>query len=297
MWLLAGLLLGQPAWAQGAGECRPVRHAMGESCVPASPARVVVLDTGELDMALALGVVPIAATTAYQADGFADYLPVGDPPPHSLGVIQEPDLERLLRLSPDLILGSRQRHGRLYPLLSRLAPSVFSETLGADWEANFRLFAEALGREGEAERFLARLDARCQRIARFAERLGHPEIALVRSMQTHVRLYLADSFAGSLLARCGLARPEAQSGPGPVRQLANPRDIRALDGDLILLSEYAPGQGSMIRRWRASPFWSLIEGRVHEVDDDYWMLGIGPLAAEHALTELERILREAYEHH
>lgn len=294
--MLAGLWLGQPAWAgDEEAACRPVHHAMGESCVPASPRRVVVLDTGELDMALALGVMPIATTTPYQVGGFPDYLAIGDTPPHSLGVIQEPDVERILRLAPDLILGSRQRHGRLYPLLSRLAPTVFSASLGADWEANFRLFARALGKEGEAERFLAGLDARCRRIARFAERLGDPAISLVRSMQTHVRLYLPDSFAGSLLARCGLARPAPQSAAGVVRQLANPRQIQALDGDIILLSEYAPEQGSLIRRWQDTPFWSLIEGQVYEVADDYWMLGIGPLAAERALDALERILREAHD--
>jgi len=44
-----GLALAQPCGG------RLVKHAMGETCVPMVPQRVVVLDTGELDSALALG--------------------------------------------------------------------------------------------------------------------------------------------------------------------------------------------------------------------------------------------------
>src|SRR5687768_2031480 len=47
---------------------RPVEHAMGHSCVPEAPQRVVVLDTGELDSALAVGVKPVGAVSAF-ADG------------------------------------------------------------------------------------------------------------------------------------------------------------------------------------------------------------------------------------
>ncbi|WP_445395818.1 ABC transporter substrate-binding protein [Zobellella sp. An-6] len=290
-WLFLPLLvlLHPPAWGEKAAECRLLPHAMGESCVPAQPRRVAVLDTGELDMALALGVTPIAATTPYQVGQFPAYLAPAVPPV-SLGVVQEPDLERLMQLQPDLILGSRLRHGRLYPLLSGMAPTVFSENVGAGWAENFLLFARALGREPQAERRLAAIDARCRRIAALHARKGYPTLSLVRSMQTHVRLYLRDSFVGSLLARCGLDRPAFQAGGGFARQLASPRHIAALDGDIILLSEYAPEKGSLIRRWRDSAFWPLLGGRLYEVDDGYWMLGIGPLAAEKVLMDLERII-------
>lgn len=291
------VLLYLPAWGETAAECRLLPHAMGESCVPGQPRRVAVLDTGELDMALALGVTPIAATTAYQVGQFPAYLGLAVPPV-SLGVVQEPDLERLMRLQPDLILSSRLRHGRLYPLLSGIAPTVFSESVGASWAENFLLFAKALGREQEAERRLAAIDARCRRIAALHARKGHPTLSLVRSMQNHVRLYLGDSFIGSLLQRCGLGNPAAQVRDGLIhpstplrhRQLTSPRHIEALDGDIILLSEFAPGKGSLIRRWQDSAFWSLLGGRLYEVDDGYWMLGIGPLAAEKVLMDLERII-------
>lgn len=277
------------AWGGMAAECRLLPHAMGESCVSQHPQRVAVLDTGELDMTLALGVVPVAATTPYQVGRFPGYLGL-NAPPESLGVVQEPDLERLMRLQPDLILGSRLRHGRIYPLLSSMAPTVFSESVGKSWAENFLLFAQALGRESEARQRLAAIDVRCRRIAELHARKGRPTLSLVRSMQTHIRLYLRDSFVGSLLSRCGLNRPIPQAGAGFVRKLTSPRHIDVLDGDIILLSEYAPDKGSLIRRWQNSAFWELLDGRLYEVDDSYWMLGIGPLAAEKVLSDLERII-------
>lgn len=288
--LLLLVLIHPAVLAETAAPCRPLDHALGQSCVAEQSLRVAVLDTGELDMALALDVMPVAATTAYQVGQFPAYLGLDDSGLESLGVVQEPDLERLLRLRPDLILGSRLRHGRLYPLLSGIAPTVFSDSIGASWEKNFRLFARALNREDAAERRLAAIDNRCRRIGRQYELKGRPRLSVVRSMQTHVRLYLRDSFIGDLLRRCELQRPDSQAGKGFARQLGSPRHIEALDGDIILLSEYAPDKGSLIRRWRDSPFWSLLEGRVYGVDDSYWMLGIGPLAAEKVLADLERII-------
>lgn len=51
-----------------------VKTAMGDVKVPAHPQRVVVLDTGELDSALTLGVEPVGGTHSATEDGFPAYL-------------------------------------------------------------------------------------------------------------------------------------------------------------------------------------------------------------------------------
>ncbi len=56
--LLASSHHGAVLAAQGSGEARTITHAMGETKVPANPQRVVVLDTGELDAAMTLGITP-----------------------------------------------------------------------------------------------------------------------------------------------------------------------------------------------------------------------------------------------
>lgn len=276
--------------AMAANTCRTVTHAMGETCVPEHPRRIVVLDTGELDIAYALGITPVAATTAYQQEGYPVYLNLPANQIVHLGKNTEPDLERILQLQPDLILGSQHGHAHLYPTLSRIAPTVFSANVGRSWAENLQLFATALNQEAMAAQLMQRVEQRCQRIQHIYKAKRSPVVSIVRSMQDHIRLYLHDTFIHDLLRRCQIRRPAIQDQPGFAIRLRSPRHIEQLNGDLILLSEYTPRKGSLIKRWQYSRFWELVQGELTRVDDSYWMLGIGPTAALAVLTDLEQIL-------
>lgn len=288
--ILSAVLLALPVLSSSADNCRPVQHAMGHSCVPLQPLRVAVLDTGELDTALALGVLPVAATTPYQVGNLPAYLPVQANSIASLGIVQEPDLERLLQLQPDLILGSKLRHGKIYQQLSAIAPTVFSESIGSSWMDNLKLFASALNRTDSATQWQQQFAQQCDRVTALYARTGRPPVSVVRSMQTHIRLYLPDSFIGSILQRCGIRRPPSQNVSGFAVRLRSPGKITQLDAPLILLSEYSETQGSLIQSWQQTPFWRLLEGKLHPVNDSYWMLGIGPIAAKNVLNDLQNIL-------
>src|SRR3712207_1306547 len=130
---------------------RTVTHAMGTTDVPANPQRVVVLDTGELDSALALGVTPVGAVTAFADGEFPAYLSDHVASIQKVGTIAEPNLEAIVALNPDLIISSKLRHEDIYPQLSQIAPTVFAERVGVVWKDNFKLHAEALGKTAEAQ--------------------------------------------------------------------------------------------------------------------------------------------------
>lgn len=91
-----------------ASEYRVVEHAMGETQVPSNPQRVAALNC--LDEALSLGITPV---------GYADYVVssylgenlVGI---EKIGSLTEPNLEKILTLKPDLILGHQAVHGAIY---------------------------------------------------------------------------------------------------------------------------------------------------------------------------------------
>lgn len=91
-----------PASARAAETgCRVVAHAMGQSCVPLRPERVVVLGTGELDAALALGLTPVGAVTPYEIGRFPEYLRGYIKGIVRVGTWSQPDLERIVALKPD----------------------------------------------------------------------------------------------------------------------------------------------------------------------------------------------------
>ncbi|MDZ7704733.1 MAG: iron-siderophore ABC transporter substrate-binding protein [Trueperaceae bacterium] len=291
--LLLGVAALSSATAQGERcEGRLISHAMGESCVPDAPQRVVVLDTGELDSALALGVKPVGAVTAFGGGTFLEYLDTDGITP--VGTIADPNLEAILALQPDLILSSRLRHESIYDQLSRIAPTVFTETVGVVWQDNLLVHGEALGRGAEARELLSDYFARA---ATLRDGLGTPlpEISVVRFLPNQIRLYQRASFIGTILEDVGLPRPDAQD-VDDFAAIIGDEGIPAMDGDVIFVTTYGPRQDTDYARVTDTPLWENLDAveadNVYNVPDDYWMLGIGIGAANLVLDDLETFLLE-----
>jgi hypothetical protein len=243
----AALSLGAPV-ARGAGyqatpspedrETGPrlIEHAMGETEVPADPQRVVVLDTGELDAAMTLGIKPVGAVEAIPGEGFPSYLE-GTDDIENVGTIAEPSLEKIAALNPDLILSSKLRHEAIYDQLSKIPPTVFAEKTGVAWKGNFDLFAEALGRTEEAEIVKARSTGR-----RLATSLSAPTAPWTPAAPS------SGIRSTSSCEKRMPARPTERSGPGAAAMLA----ATALPRRCSTFRMDAPGHTSMTQCWRLS---------------------------------------------
>lgn len=148
----------QPAGTQPAeGQpFRVIKHAMGETKIPAQPKRVVALDQSFVDAVLTLE-TPVVGYSTYRSieDKLPDYL--GSVAAEygkeatPVGTLEQPSLEKIMALKPDLIVSAKVRHEALYAKLSQIAPTVFSETTGAIWKENVRLMGQALGKEELAD--------------------------------------------------------------------------------------------------------------------------------------------------
>lgn len=75
---------------------------------------------------LAFGSKPLAPETK----GWPTYLGDRVSGMADVGVLTEPDLEKISALKPGLILGSKFRHEKFYDELSAIAPTVFTEKVG-----------------------------------------------------------------------------------------------------------------------------------------------------------------------
>jgi iron complex transport system substrate-binding protein len=191
---------------------RVVTHAMGETAIPEQPKRVVALDQSFVDAVLTLE-TPLAGYTTYRAieGGLPAYLgPLATPygkDAISVGRLEEPSLEQIAALKPDLILSAKVRHEALYGQLSQIAPTVFSETTGPTWKENLRLTAQALGKEDLAEAKISGYEQRAAAIGRqIAAASGGtlPTVSIVRfAGEDTVRLYSEKSYAGIVLRDVG----------------------------------------------------------------------------------------------
>src|SRR3712207_517939 len=150
-----------------AEEVRTVEHAAGTTAITGTPERVVVLDTGELDAVLALGITPVGAVRTDVSDALPAYLEDAGVDPAdvaNVGTIAEPDLEAIAALEPDLILSNAVRHTDVYEQLSGIAPTVMAEAIGETWKENLLLAGEALGRSEEAQDLLEEFAARAEAV-------------------------------------------------------------------------------------------------------------------------------------
>ncbi|MEU5235777.1 iron-siderophore ABC transporter substrate-binding protein [Streptomyces lydicus] len=294
----------QPAvtWPEPAagGGTHPVRTAMGEVRVPAAPKRVVVLDTAELDSALTLGVKPVGATRSDVASGFLDYLPgkavagIKD-----VGRIGAPNLEAVAALQPDLILTSKVRDGGRYAQLSKIAPTVMTETTGYPWKQNFATHAAALGRIPEAKRAVAAYRAHAGRVT---AALGGPAKAgklrtnVVRFVEgADTRIYGCRSYPGTVLADLGTGPTDVVDGArdGLMTEVG-PEQINKADADAVFYASYGTPEKSKEAQITTGGLWkhlrAVTTGHAFRVDDQLWIQGIGYTAAGKILDEIQQRL-------
>lgn len=144
----------QPATNAYGAEVRKVKDAYGEVEVPDKPSKIVVLDIGALDNLLELGIKPVGAPSILTAgDPYPAYLK-GTDGVTNIGTVNEPNLEAIDALKPDLIIGNKDAHDAIHDQLKQIAPTVFVETLGVTWKANLQLHAETVNKQAEGEKLL-----------------------------------------------------------------------------------------------------------------------------------------------
>ncbi|GAA1579092.1 MULTISPECIES: ABC transporter substrate-binding protein [Kribbella] len=270
---------------------RTVKDALGPVQLAKKPERIVVLDSGELDDVLALGITPVGMATTAGQNGVPSYLADKAQGIKTVGGISELNLEAIAALKPDLILGSKLRAKDLYDKLSAIAPTVFSIRPGFPWKENFLLVADAVGEETKATSILNGYQARANDVKKKVE--GTPTISLVRFRPGEIRLYGNLSFIGVILKDVGLPRPKLQD----VQDLAvevSQENIGKADGDRIFYSSYGKpdttDESKVVNGnlWKSLP--AVKAGKAQRVDDEVWFLGLGPIGAMNVLSDLEKLL-------
>ena len=288
--LIPFLLLFSAASAQTC-QGRLITHAMGKTCVPLSPVRVVVLDTGALDTALSVGIKPVGATTLSDDTPFPQYLMKDAQGIASVGGIAEPSLEKILALKPDLILSSKLRHGQIYPQLGKIAPTVFTEEIGVTWKSDAQLWAKALGKEALLN---AQMRAYKARAAKLSARFPDRTVSILRFAGPQIRSMNKANFIGTVLQDAGLKRPAFQD-TNDFAKMITLESLPSLGSDYLFYTRYKDGSAENLKLFMDSPFWRALpavkNGRAVEVQDDHWMTGLGVKAANLVLSDLEKYLK------
>ncbi|MBL1288000.1 iron-siderophore ABC transporter substrate-binding protein [Streptomyces sp. For3] len=267
---------------------RTLTHAMGTTKIEHAPERVIVLDVGEFDNVVSLGVKPVGYAPSEGDAAIPSYLKKDAGAPVSVGTINSLNLEAIAGLKPDLILGSQLRAADMYDELSKIAPTVFSIRPGFTWKENYLLNAAALDRTAKAESELAAYEAKAQKLG---TDIGpdKPTVSMVRYMPDKIRLYAKASFIGTILQDVGLPRPKNQQIDDLAAEIS-PENMDQADADWIFTGVYGDAKATKRDTARANPLWKNLAavkaGQAKDVSDETWYLGLGVTSANLVLDDL-----------
>lgn len=292
--MLAAALLAATAFAAPVA-AREITHAMGVTDVPDNPQRIVVLTNEGTEALLAVGITPVGAVKSFLGNPWYEHITADMADVTVVGEESAVNLEMLVALEPDLIIGNKQRQEAIYEQLSAIAPTVISERLRGDWKINMALYTDAAGKGEEGKAALAAFDAR---VAALHDALGaslDDEISIARFLSGQTRIYFKDSFSGLILEEIGFHRPATQDRPEFAEPITRER-IPEFEGDRLFYFTYETGNGeanTQAEDWLADPLWQNLNvvkaGKVHAVSDAIWNTAGGIIAANLMLDDIEAV--------
>lgn len=274
---------------------RRVEHALGVTEITGTPTRIVTLYQGATDTAIAMGITPVGVVDSWVQKPTYQYLRDDlDGVPH-VGLETQPNLEEIVKLKPDLIIAAKARHEQVYAQLSQIAPTVAQGTV-FDFKGTVSLMGEALNKTETADELLADWDERVNALqTHLADTVGEqwPLKATVTNVRNdHLRVYLQESFAGTVLHDLGFEFPMVEQQRTWGVKLTSKESIPAMNADVmfvILQSEDAPVKQNY-QAWSSHPLWKNLDAarneQIYNVDLVAWLMSGGILGANMMMDQL-----------
>lgn len=136
-----------------------IDHLYGSTTIKAKPQRVVTLGGGDMEAAIALGVVPVAGADWFGNTELRGWVKsaLGDKPAPKLLNASEPKYEEIAALQPDLIVYVNTINDKLqFDTLNAIAPTIAApaetkNVYGVPWQDQVREIAKATGTSAAGE--------------------------------------------------------------------------------------------------------------------------------------------------
>ncbi len=287
----------QPAAPDAGPPVRRVRHAGGETEVPAEPQRIVVLSGDQLDALCALGLQSriVAAALPDGSSSQPSYMGTVIHDVRGVGTRSTPDLAGIRAANPDLILGSQALTPELYPSLAAIAPTVFTDGPGPGWQDNLRAVGAATARVEAANGLVDGFNAFAAKVGTDSD-AAHFQASVVQLTENTVRIYGVANFPGSVLTDVGADRPASQRFTDkPYIEIGasdlGKANFSAADADIVYVSFASAAAKDNAPKIMQSDAWRRLsanrDNRVFVVNNEVWQTGQGIVAARGIVTDLK----------
>lgn len=302
------LTLASCAGEQGTGsspQAIQVTDALGTKQLERPAQRVVALEWTYVEGLLALGVQPVGVA---DIKGYNTWVTAGPRPGADtvdVGTRQEPSIEKIAALDPDLIVTDYDRVAANREALEGIAPLLAFNPYDANrpqlesMRAIFTELARAVGREAKAREVLAAFDKGVAETKARLERAGKQGLRFVASQgftqeaAPVLRLFTDKALVVQVLEAAGLEN--AWDGePDPYGMTTvDPEALTRIPEDATFLYVAARDDNIFTGALARNPVWKGLkfvrEGRVHALDPGTWFFG-GPLSCRQILEEAAKAL-------
>lgn len=197
---------------------KSIKHDLGTTEIKGTPKRIVTLEWSYAEDLIAVGIQPTGNADNKGYGNWVNVKPALDASVVDVGTRQEPNLETITGLKPDLIITSTLRSSKNYEALSKIAPTIAFNSYPAEgkgdqyseMETTFKTIADIVGKKAEGDKVLADLqktytDMKAKLVA--AKKDG-AEIALTQAFSNQnnadLRMFTDNSMAIQILQRIGL---------------------------------------------------------------------------------------------
>lgn len=256
--------------------------------VPAKPQRIAAVSYLGVDVALAVGVMPVA-TTYMTAGREPDYLLGLTAGMKKIGQRAKPNLELLAEAKPDVIVAMRRYTQGNAGQFDKIAPYLaYNMELSSE---SFKEVAELAALFGQPQRGQELNDAFSKRLDEYAAKAPkdrHPRFQIMWAGNTPFTFH-TENMAAWIVSKLGgenIAGPMVQGG-----RFGLEMSLEAMlekDPEVIFVYDSGPE-----RPHQSNPIWNRLSavknGRVHYVGDE-WVEPNGPIARELVLREAAHFL-------
>lgn len=275
--------------SDGTETCKVVQHALGETCIPANPQRIVILDEFYLLDALSALDVKLVGYTPCQACIPSEILSefVANIP--KLGNVTAPSLETIVSLKPDLILGLPWQE-QFYPRLSEIAPTVIVEDPDLNgFIPTLRYLAEILDKNKLVDDIVADYDRKVSAFRQqFGEKLQDKTVSVIGVDQTSFYIEkLGTRIYNQVMDDAGVQFSPAHA---TIKTIGyHPINIEALpqwDADFLFVIRNYKRHAEDFKLLTQKPIWSTLNvvknKQVHPMVLDVW----GPITVNQFIDDL-----------
>ncbi|OAX50295.1 ABC transporter substrate-binding protein [Paenibacillus sp. AD87] len=259
-----------------------IKHMKGELTLKEKPKTIAVLDVKFLDQMLAVGEKPAGSVIAGGNTDFPEYL--GDQPSdvQVLGTRDEPNLEAIVELDPDLIIMTDFQE-KQYESVSKIAPTLVLDFY-EDWRDTLATVAKITDKQDEAEKVRTAYEDKVAGLkAKLSEKMGDETVALIRPRKEGIRVHGIEHRTGVILYQdLGLNMPALVEGikddTSVEISMEKVPEIGA-DRYFVLSDElFAAEAEAMV----SNPVWKSLDAvknnRTYDVNSTLWIAYYGPLA-------------------